>query len=150
MKKFVFRYEAILNKYESDEENIKNELFKAQRRFYQLSKQRDKCIADKFEFEENFSKSLSGGITASDYRLYENAQNHYRQKNERLDLQIADIQIEIISIKKRVIEAMKKRKMMEKLKEKQLDIFLDDVKASENKIVEEIVNYQSFQKGARK
>ncbi len=149
MKKFVFKYESILKKYQSDEEKITNELHKAQRKFYQLSKQKKQCMDDEIAFKRNFYMSLSGGISAADYRLYENGQNHYRQVRDRLEQKISEVQIEIVGLKKRVLEAMKKRKMMEKLKEKELEIFLENIKISENKIIEEIVNYQSFKKGGK-
>ncbi len=41
---------------------------------------------------------------------------------------------------------MKQRKIMEKLKEKEKEAYLDALNAAESKVIEEIVNYKSSQK----
>ncbi len=149
MKKFAFRYESILNKYQADEDNVRNELYSAQKLLYKLMEDKKTIVAEKVEFDNSFSNSLSDGIAVSEYKLYENAKYHYRQNIEKLDMLITNAELELTRLKNAVVEAMKKRKMMESLKEKEYNVYLENINVAENKLIEEIVNYQSYQKGDR-
>lgn len=149
VKKFIFRYASILKQYEKEEEAVKNELAKVQKRYHSLFEEKKACLRLEKDFESAFSKKLSTGVTAGDFSFYENGKKHYSQKKESIDQKIANVKLEIARIKNLVIEAMKKRKTMEKLREKRYAVFLEEQQMAENKMIEEIVNYKSFQKGER-
>ncbi len=150
MKKFVFRYQTILDKYQKDEDDIRNKLYISQKTLQRLMEEKKNCLSEKMYFENNFANSLLNGISVSDYKLYENAGYHYKQTIQKMDIKISECEIELSRLKNEVVEAMKKRKIMESLKEKEYDLFLENIKVAENKVIEEIVNYQSYKKGDRK
>ncbi len=149
MKKFVFRYDSILSKYQMDEDDLRNNLYKEQKMLQKLMLDKQHCLNNQHEFESSFSKSLIDGISVSEYKLYDNAKHHYRQSVEKLDMEISEVSLEVARLKELVLGAMKKRKTMESLKEKDYELFLENIKIEENKTIEEIVNYKSYQKGGR-
>jgi len=97
-------------------------------------------------FLESIQVRLTGGLKTSELQMYEHSKAHMKNKLESMESQIVEVQLQIIQVKKELLEAVKQRKIMEKLKEKEYESYIEAVNAAENKVIEEIVNYRSSQK----
>lgn len=146
MKAFRFRYERILKQREDEEEEVKTKLGKANHRHQSLLAQKAGVLAQQANFLQSVQSRLAGGVRSSELQMYEQSKHHFKDKLEALESQIVTMQLQIIQIKKELTEAVKQRKIMEKLKEKEYEAYIDAVNAAENKVIEEIVNYKSSQK----
>lgn len=146
MKGFRFRYERILKQREDEEEEVKTKLGKANHSLQKLLAEKAAILSQQSHFYESVQERLSGGVRTSDLQLFEQSKHHFKSKLESLESQIVDVQLKIIQIKKELTEAVKQRKIMEKLKEKEFESYIEAVNAAENKVIEEIVNYKSSQK----
>lgn len=146
MKAFRFRYERILKQREDEEEEVKTKLGKANHRLQSLLAQKAGVLAQQANFLQSVQSRLAGGVRSSELQMYEQSKHHFKDKLEALESQIVTMQLQIIQIKKELTEAVKQRKIMEKLKEKEYEAYIDAVNAAENKVIEEIVNYKSSQK----
>jgi len=146
MKGFVFRYQRILKQREDEEEEVKTKLGKANHKLQTLLANKSSVLSSQATFFDSIQNQLSGGIRTSDLQRFEQSKLHFKDKLESLESQIVDVQLNIIQIKKELTEAVKQRKIMEKLKEKEYEAYIDAVNAAESKVIEEIVNYRSSQK----
>jgi len=146
MRGFKFRYEKILKQREDEEEEIKTKLGKANRKLQSLLTEKAKILTSQEVFFKSIQSQLSGGVRTSNLQMFERSKQHYKSKIESLNSEIADMQIKIAQIKKELTEAVKQRKIMEKLKEKDQEAYLDALNTAERKVIEEIVNYKSSQK----
>ena len=146
MKGFIFRYQRILKQREDEEEEVKTKLGKANHRLQSLLAEKSQVLARQAEFFNLIQSQLSGGVRTSDLQRFEQSKLHYKDKLESLESEIVDMQLKIMQIKKELTEAVKQRKIMEKLKEKEYESYVEAVNAAESKVIEEIVNYRSSQK----
>ena len=146
MKGFKFRYERILTQREDEEEEVKTKLGKANHLLQSLLAEKASVLSQQSHFFDSIQERLSGGVRTSDLRMFEQSKHHFKSKLESLESQIVDVQLKIIQIKKELTEAVKQRKIMEKLKEKEFEAYNEALNAAENKVIEEIVNYKSSQK----
>lgn len=146
MKGFRFRYQKILEKREDEEEEVKTRLGKANHKLQTLLAEKAQVLGRQSEFFGLIQSQLSGGIRTSDLQRFEQFKLHFKDKLESLESEIVDTQLKIMQIKKELTEAVKQRKIMEKLKEKEFETYVEALNAAESKVIEEIVNYRSSQK----
>ena len=146
MRGFRFRYEKILKQREDEEEEVKTKLGKANQRLQSLLTEKSHVLSQQTHFFESVQERLSGGVRTSDLQLFEQSKHHFKSKLENLESQIVEAQLKILQLKKELTEAVKQRKIMEKLKEKEFEAYTEALDAAENKVIEEIVNYKSSQK----
>lgn len=146
MKRFIFRYQKILEMRLDKEEEVKNKLAEANGELSRLIKTRQAVQQSAEVFYESVRQRMIQGITSGDLRMIEQSKQHYKDRLEQLDMQIGDQRLKIAQIKIELGEAMKERKIMEKLREREQEAYYDMLNAQENKQIEEIVNYQSSKK----
>lgn len=146
MKRFVFRYQKILEMRLDKEEDIKNKLAEANGRLNQLISERQRLKQSAEDFYESVRQRMVQGVTSGDLRMIEQSKQHFKDHLEQLDMQIGEQRLKIAQIKIELSEAMKERKIMEKLREREQEAYYDMLNAQENKQIEEIVNYQSSKK----
>ncbi|MGE5613338.1 MAG: flagellar export protein FliJ [Bacillota bacterium] len=140
MAKFTFKLQPVLNVRKQQEDNIKNELGKAIRKL-EIEKQKlaelvsalDSVVA---EFNDKTRKTTvrklilyNGYISLLDSKI----------KHQKVNVNKASLYVD--KIREELLHAMKKRKIMEKLKEKEYGSFLDEQKAAEQKTYDELAGY---------
>lgn len=146
MKKFRFRYENILKMRLDTEDDIKNKLKKLNQELHQLEN-------DKLVLEHNYKtyrhevqQMLEDGLKGYEVQRINSFQSYYRAKIEEADLEIKHMERRIEDVKFDLMEAIKERKIMEKIKEKDFKLYLEAVNAMEGKSTEEVVNFQNSRK----
>lgn len=146
MKGFIFKYQKILNRREDEEEEVKTRLGKANHELQQLLAKKAEVLKRQQDYLVSIEQRLASGVRTSELQMFEQSKHYLKDQLEQLESKIVDRQLKIIKIKKELTEAVKQRKIMEKLKENDYEAYIEAVNAAENKVIEEIVNYRSSQK----
>jgi flagellar FliJ protein len=135
---YQFKLEALRRYRQFEEERLQKELSDAQRSLEQAQAVLSAQIAGRHRCEEEFASRLREGVTAPQTTLY----HSYLQ---RLSNEIGAQRVELQSLQKAcelvreaLATAMKKRKMLDRLKEKGEHAFLADLNSAEQKFINEI------------
>ncbi len=146
MKRFIFRYERLLQLRMDHEEDVKNKLSEANAELQKATQLKLDLEAELARFQQYFMTQMESGVNAGDFQVLNSGKKHIQDKQEQVDLLLGDIRLRVAQIKIELAEAMKERKIMEKLKEREQESYYEAVNSAENKQIEEIVNYQSSKK----
>lgn len=136
MKKFKFSLEKVLKIREFEEKEAQIELGKALAVVNDLNAQL-KYIAEE-RIKSNDSRANSSDL--SFLMAVENYINGLDYKKEQLLEQLAQAQLVVEEKQKIMIEAMQKRKALDKLKENQFKAYKKELLQEEEKILDEIKN----------
>ncbi len=142
MKGFKFRLQSLLNVKEKFEQQAKIAFGEETAK---LKLEKDKLIElynSKEDVVQKQRESFTGTIDIFSF-------NEYRNYSMKLDIMIKN-QIEAVQIqtirteeaKARLAEIIKERKTLEKLKEKEVEIFKKEMQLAEDKQVDELVTYK--------
>lgn len=140
MAKFKFRLQTVLNYKTQQEENKKNELGKAIQQL-EAEKKKLRILEGQLaklvnEFNESAKKTtVTKLIEYNGFLSVLNKRIKAQKENVNLKAQIVD------KIREELLEAVKERKILDKLKEKKLQEFFIETKKDEQKINDEIVSY---------
>ena len=134
MKKFKFSLEKVLSLREFEEKQAQIELGKAQSVVNDLNEQLKFIASERLKSNESRSKSSDLTFLMS----IENYINGLDYKKEKLIEELAQAQIILEEKRAIVVEAIKKRKSLEKLKEKQFEEYKKQYNLEEEKILDEI------------
>jgi len=132
---FKFKLEKLLKIRQKEEDDLANlyilKLHEVEKEKYQLSN-----IID----EQNRIKSqkLTRNLIAIDLVQLDNYLKTLKEKEEKQKLKIENLKKEAENIKEQLLEARKKKKILETLKEKQYQKYLHEQKLIEQKIIDEI------------
>lgn len=142
MKSFRFKYNSVLTLLENKEDSVKIKLGHA---YSVLNREKDKLsellLLDK-KYSEILKREASVGCTLIFLR---NLEDYRKDLNNKVVLQnslIEKKEQEIVLIKNELHEAMKERKIMEKLKEKKLEEYNVTLKKLEESTIDQIVTYK--------
>lgn len=134
MKKFKFSLEKVLSLREFEEKQAQIELGKAQSVVNDLNEQLKFIASERLKSNESRSKSSDLTFLMS----IENYINGLDYKKEKLIEELVQAQIILEEKRAIVVEAIKKRKSLEKLKEKQFESYKKEYNKEEEKILDEI------------
>jgi flagellar FliJ protein len=140
MAKFIFKLQSILNLSKQKEDSLKNELANAMRR---LEAEKRKLASLEYtldetvrEFNEKTKKTtVHELIEFNEYLSILNSRIKAQKENVNNAAQYVD------KVREELVKAMKDRKIMDKLKDKQFEEFLLEQKQLEQKTNDEIVSY---------
>jgi flagellar FliJ protein len=140
MARFVFKLQPVLNVKRQVEDNIKNELGKAVRKLEE-EKQKLTALVNALdgivaEFNDKTRKT-----TVSKLILYNAYLSLLDLKIKQQKVNVNKASVNVDKIREELILAMKERKIMEKLKERRYELFLNDQKAAEQKTNDELAGY---------
>jgi len=94
-------------------------------------------------FFEAMEAMMKEGCSASELRRVQRGQSYYRAHLKALDDKILILEENVNETQQLLLEAVKARKIMEKLKENAYNHFVDEFNHEEQKVIEEIVNYKN-------
>lgn len=140
MKKFIFKLETLLNIKKKKEELITQKLSKVQAQklnvINEINKIKNK-ISDLFNNYKNLKMTV---LDINFMFLNQNYINYLEKELNSLNEQLNNIQIEENKIKDELNQAMKERKILEKLKENQFEQYKKEYNKQDNLIMDEIAN----------
>jgi len=142
MAKFVFSMESMLRLKTRIEEQKEQEFAKALKKLYE-----EQEVLQKMNVDKEFAiKKLKGDIGIKITPIEFGRLNRYIEfMKEKMEIQkTVIIKAEKFVEEKRLnlIEATKERKMLDKLKERKFEEYIDEEKKKEQKVVDEIVSYK--------
>ena len=150
MKKFVFTMQSLLNVKSSLEKQAKADLADCQARLRLFLQEMDdikhRAALKRNEFRDDMRR---GGMTSFDMTTYFIG---FRALQELVDAQQEKINIctkEKDRLQKKVVELMSERKMLEKLREKQREEYLEEAHAEDAKMMDDFMSYQVRKGGGR-
>lgn len=146
MKKFSFRYESVLKMRMDREERIKNELAKLISRRQDLIEALEVLEINSKNYDHHIQTVLAEGDTQKERQQFVQGKKYYTNQRNSLKQKIIVVENEIRKTQEKLVDAMKDRKVMDKLKEKALQEFIDAINEADAKLIEEVVNYSNNKK----
>lgn len=144
MAGFRFRYENILKMRADAEEDKKNIMGRINSELSILESNLQVAYKNKQNHIDEFETMLTNGCKGSDLRFIQQANNFHEANIKKIKEEVKEKNIELEDAYKEYIEAVKERKIMDKLKEKKKEEFDEAFNKAEEKTIEEIVNYKNF------
>jgi len=143
MAKFKFRLQGLLNVKEKIEDRKRQEYGLAVAQV-EREKQKKQDILDKKEaMIVEFRQCIDKIIKAGSHDSYNNFIEFLKEEVTRQEKVILEAQKKVEMKRQELVDAMRERKTLEKLSERQYEEFLLGQKLAEQKIVDEIVSYRS-------
>lgn len=141
MKKFKFRYESVLKMRLDQEDRIKNELARVIARRQKLIEQLSDTEHDARRYDQHIQEMMQNGECKQEMHGFSEGKRFYRDRINNLKQLIGQADKEIISVQSRLVEAVKERKVMDKLKENAFRAFVEAINEADEKLIEEVVNF---------
>ena len=135
---FQYKLEALRKYRQLQEDHLQKELFDSQRIMETAKIVLEGYIAKRSQCEETFRQQLKNGASASETAMYP---GYLQRLTESISAQSIEVQkAEKIceQIRCALMEAMKKRKMLDRLKEKGEQAFYADMNSREQKFISEM------------
>lgn len=143
MKRFRFRYENILRMRMDEEEAVKGKLKQLTNELSEVEAQLNATVHEFSDYQYQLNQRMKYGVRGMELKEISQYQAFFRNKIANIRTQIAFLEDRIEAVKMELVEAMKERKIMEKLKEKDEKLHMEEANAAENKVIDEIVNFQN-------
>lgn len=141
MKKFKFRYESVLKMRLDQEDRIKNELAKTISIRQGLIDRLNEVEQASARYDIHIQEVMQSGKGTSEMQVFSEGKQYYRVHILKLRNQIEQVDRDIALIQSRLVEAVKERKVMDKLKEKAFKEFVEAINEADEKLIEEVVNF---------
>jgi len=142
MAKFKFKLQGLLNIKQKIEDQKRQEYGLAVAGL-ELEKQKKQDLLDKREESiVEFRKRINEIVNSQSHSSYNNYIEFLKGEVLRQEKVILEAEKKVEKKRQELVEAMKERKTMEKLSERQYEEFLLEQKLAEQRIVDEIVSYR--------
>lgn len=143
MKKFKFRYANILKLRLDNENDIKTKLKKLNQELHRLESSKLETEDAYKLYRHHVEEEMQSGLKGYEIQRINEFQSYYRNHINKLTLEIQSMEEQIEAVKLELMEAIKERKIMEKIKEKDYKAYLDEINVMEGKVTDEVVNFQN-------
>lgn len=147
MAKFRYRMQSILNIKYQLETQAKIEVGRAQMRLNEEQEKLQALIDRKAAYLEEGRRMREKALSVNDLRDNRNAMLIMDELIAAQKIEVRKAEEAVERARAKLTEIMQERKMHEKLKEKALLQFLDEEKAAEAKVVDELTSYTYGQRG---
>jgi len=142
MARFSFRLQTFLNLKEMMEKNIKNELGVAVQRYQHQLSVLSEIKQEISNQQEEFRKEGTSVTTPLKLRQRMDYIRVVYTKEKVQEDRVNEEKRNVDKIRKRLIETMKEKKILEKLRERQLDEFRKEQEKKQQLLVDEIVSFK--------
>ncbi len=141
---FRFSMQNILNMKEKLEDQAKNEYAQANARLLREQEKLEKIVARREEAREKLKLVLCETLSVDEIRTRENAVEVLKFYAMQQQLAVMRCEKEVEVAREKLSEAMKERKIFEKLREKAFEEFVFEEKKREQKEVDELMSYKHY------
>lgn len=142
MAKFIYRMENILQIKYKLEEQAKQNYMEVQARLNEATDKLQQQQNRKQRYEEQYRQLVSEHLDILEIETCKNAILYMDDEIKNQQNVIRSIEKELEQALERMNEAMKDRKIHEKLKENQFEIFKQELNLEEMKEIDQLVSYQ--------
>jgi len=146
VSKFHFRYQNLLEVKTRYEDSKKIKLSKAKRR---LENEKEKLADFKLDKENNekyMCAKIQEGTNIAHLKIFHSYMNHLNQKISDQMIMIEQCNQEVAKTRKELLTASQEKKIFEKLKEKDMNLFKLAEKKAEDLLVDQLVTYKNFKR----
>ena len=142
MAKFVYRMQNILDLKEKLETQARNDYAVAQAELNEEEGKLEELDRRRAAYEKQLEELYSGPINVLKIQETQEAIEYmkYQMQLQRLNIKKAEKKVE--SEREKLQDAIQERKTQDKLKENAFEVFLEEIKASESKEIDELVSYR--------
>ena len=142
MGKFKFRLQSFLGVKEKMEEQKKIEYGRALQKLEEEKQRLQDFEREKASYINLCRETIENNISPSEFRTYSDYIELLKKKM-RAQVKVIEQTAEIVERRRlELVDAMKERKMLDTLKERDYEQFLKDELMAEQKLVDEIVSYR--------
>lgn len=142
MARFRFSLENILNIKKKLEEQAKNEFGQANARLFREQEKLEAVSLRSWEVRQKLKMALCETLSVTDIRRREEAVEILKFYVVQQQLAVKRCEKEVEIAREKLNEAMKERKIFEKLKEKAFDEFMQEENRKEQRTVDELMSYK--------
>ncbi|HAG68599.1 MAG TPA: flagellar export protein FliJ [Lachnospiraceae bacterium] len=142
MAKFIYRMQNILDLKEKLETQARNEYAVAQA---ELNEEEDRLLSlikRREAYEQKLAELYSGGIRVLEIQETLEAVEYMKYRIELQRHNIKKARKKVENERAKLQFAIQERKTQDKLKENAFEVFLEELKASESKEIDELVSYR--------
>lgn len=139
---FRFSMQNILDMKEKLEDQAKNEYAQANARLLREQEKLEKIVARREEAREKLKLVLCETLSVNEIRTRENAVEVLKFYAMQQQLVVIRCEKEVEVAREKLSEAMKERKIFEKLREKAFEEFVFEENRKEQKEVDELMSYK--------
>ncbi len=139
MRRFRFPLQRLLEIRKHKEDIIKNQMAQAQRRRIE-HQQKKQAIVDRYadSIERMKEEEKAKMLSITKFQNYQNYLRYLRKEMEKQDTLIKVIDDEIAMISKKLVEARKDRRVIERLKERALQRYIYELRKEEQDFFDEV------------
>lgn len=148
LAKFKFRMEQMLNIKRQMEESIKNDLANAIRTIEMEKDKLNTLNTQKKDSIEQFRGSISQGISVQKMKEYNAFIDSLEMRINSQKKAVIEAEAVADKIRERLVEVVKEKKILEKLKEKQFEEWRLDQQKKEELILGEIASHKYIERKA--
>lgn len=133
-----FKLQAVLKYRKTLEEQAQQRLAEFLNAQNLLNQQQDEASSQLNELARQLGQKQRDGLTVLEMRLFEDQIYHHRQQCDKLQIQLVEVDTLINERRQELLVAARERKIIEKLKEKQLAEYLSKLERKERVMLDEI------------
>ncbi|GAB6137654.1 flagellar export protein FliJ [Halanaerobaculum tunisiense] len=138
MKEFEFRLQSLLDLREQEEQALEKELFELKSSYNEVKEELAEVQTDKQKWHQKLNEASQQGITAQQLERYRNYITYLEGEIEELALQLEYWQEQVADCQQRLLEKVKQRKVLSKLKERQYESYQEEYLQQRQKLDDEI------------
>jgi len=128
---FIFRFQSVLDYRKNIEEKVLNEFSEKKRQLEREKIILKNLVSERLGLIDELKKMLNKLLPVDDIALYVSYVEKVRKNEQKQKKVIAQVKEQLEALRKELLEAVKKAKVMEKLKEKHSEEYDNTVKAFE-------------------
>ncbi|MDR1689577.1 MAG: flagellar export protein FliJ [Clostridiales bacterium] len=147
MAKFVFRFKSYLSVKEKVEDQKKIAYGKALKQLEEEKRKKREMINERENAINSFKEKLQKRISAADTQMHNNFLAYIKEAISKQEKVIKAAENEAEKKRLELVEAMKERKTLEKLKERDYEEYVIESKKEEEKITDGVVSYKYSNRG---
>lgn len=147
MSKFVFRFESFLSVKEKIEDQKKLAYGKALKQLELEKKKKQQMLEERENAIRSFKEKIGMRISPSEFQMYNNFLAYRKESIAKQEKVIKAAEIKAENKRLELVEAMKERKTLERLKERDHEEYIIQSKKDEDKITDEVVSYKYSGRG---
>lgn len=146
MKKYRFKLESLLKYRQLSEDKLRQELAIKMQILRRCEKQLSFMRSEKHRYAMELNQVQSSGVRGNRIFVYRNYLSGMTKQIEQQEIKRTESKKEVDEAQKDYLEARKKLKSVEKIKEKDFQRYLDEMKISEQKALDETATTQYIAK----
>ncbi|AGB40629.1 flagellar export protein FliJ [Halobacteroides halobius DSM 5150] len=140
MKEFEFRLQSLLDLREQEEQLLQKKLFEIKQKYNQVKEEIKRLADNKKEWQEKIEVKTQQGVRAQNLLRYRNYIEYLESEIEELELQLDHWSQKLDECQQKLLDKVKERKTVSKLKEKEYEKHWQELLQKRQKINDEIAN----------